>query len=372
MRTLYELPSNLSGKKVLLRADYNVPITDGVVRAEDATKIDVSISTLDYLSALGARIIIVSHLSKSDASMAPVAAYLDQKRPCVFIKDIVGDEAQAAIADMTDSDIIVLENLRTNPGEEANDVTFTQALAGLADYYVNDAFAVSHRAHASLVGVPKLIPAYAGLQFEAEYEALSKVQNPQSPFVLIMGGAKFETKLPVMEQFLGNAQTIIVGGALVNTLLAKRGFPVGISLIDSGASVQNLITAPNVFLPDRVIVERAGVGMDIPVTEVLQGDNIVDLSPQSLERFRNAISGAKTIIWNGPLGFYEKGYTKSSEKLIELISSSQAYSVAGGGDTVAMITEKNLTKSFSFISTAGGAMLEFLAKGTLPGIEALG
>ncbi len=371
MRTLYELPSDLSGKKILVRMDYDVPITNGVVNSEDAMRIDASIQTIDYLTALGGQVILIGHVGRKGESLEPIANYLNTKRSCFFVRDILGQEAQDAITSMADTDIVLLENLRTNPGEEGNDPEFAKALAGYADYYVNESFAVSHRNHASIAGIPKLLPSYAGLQFEAEYDALSKIQTPESPLVLIMGGAKFETKLPVMEQFLSSAQTIIVGGALVNTLLRKRGFPVGISLVDDGADVSRLLTASNVLLPDRVIVECNGTGVDIPVTEILQGDSIVDLSPQSLERFRATIANAKTIIWNGPLGFYEKGYTKSSEKIVELIQNSKAFSVVGGGDTVAMIRDKKLESSFSFVSTAGGAMLEFLAQGTLPGIEAL-
>ena len=371
MKTLRELPSDLSGKKILVRMDYDVPITDGAVNEEDAMRINASIQTIDYLMALGGQIILVSHVGRKGESLEPIAHYLNTKRSCFFVRDILGQEAQNAIASMTDTDIVLLENLRTNPGEEGNDPEFAKALAGYADYYINESFAVSHRNHASIVGIPKILPSYAGLQFQAECEALSKLKNPEPPFVLIMGGAKFETKLPVMEQFLDKAQTIIVGGALVNTLLQKRGFSVGISLIDTTADVTRLLKAPNIFLPDRVIVERHGAGVDIPVTEILQGDNVVDLSPQSLQRFQKTIADAKTIIWNGPLGLYERGYTKSSEKIIELIQGSKAFSVVGGGDTVAMITQKNLTSSFSFVSTAGGAMLEFLAKGTLSGIEAL-
>ena len=371
MQTLYEIPSDLSGKKILVRTDYDVPITDGVVREEDAMRINASIQTIDYLTALGAHVIIISHVGRKGESLEPIARYLDEKRTLTFVRDILGDEAKMTIAEMTDTDIIMLENLRTNPGEEGNDPEFAKTLAGYADYYVNESFAVSHRNHASIVGIPTYIPAYTGLQFEAEHRALSKIKSPESPFVLVMGGAKFETKLPVMEQFLDKAQTIIVGGALVNTLLQKRGFSTGISLIDTTADVTGLLKAPNIFLPDRVIVERNGAGIDIPVTEILQGDNIMDLSPQSLERFRKTITDAKTIVWNGPLGFYEKGYTKSSEKVIERLQNSKAFSVVGGGDTVAMIRAKQLEGSFSFVSTAGGAMLEFLAKGTLPGIEAL-
>lgn len=370
MKSLTEL-ENIKGKKILVRVDYNVPVTDGKVLDEDADRILASFETIDYLATSGAKVILISHFGRDGESLAAVSEFLKTKRSTSFVPDLLGDLAKNAIEEMTDGDILLLENLRRNPGEEGNDAAFVDALSALGEVFVNDAFSASHREHASIVGLPAKLPAYAGFLFEREHEALSQILFPKKPFVLIVGGAKFDTKLPILEKFLTIADTIVVGGALANTLLSKRGYPIGKSLVDDSEDVSQILASPNLFLPDRVMVERGGIVREVAVNDVITEDVIMDLAPVALDRLAPILANAVTILWNGPLGFYEKKYTASSERLVSLVRQSKAYSVAGGGDTVSMLRAKKLTESFSFVSLSGGAMLEFLADGTLPGIDAL-
>ena len=371
MKSLFEMPTDLSGKRVLVRVDFNVPLVDVVVMDSDAGRIRVSFETIDYLETLHARIILISHFGRTGETLKPVADYLNSQRACTFVPAVIGEQVTEEISLMEDGDIILLENIRTHAGEESNEEEFVKQLAGLADYYVNDAFSASHRAHASIVGIPAVVDSYMGRQFEREYDALSRVLNPEHPFILIVGGSKFETKLPVLSKFLVSAERVFVGGALVNTLLAKRGFQIGKSLTDPTVDVTPFVTAPNLVLPDRVIVDRDGLKLDVPVTEVLPQDTIFDISPTSMDRLAPIFERAKTVLWNGPLGMYEKGYVEGTLRMIELMKSSSAFRVVGGGDTLSLIESRGLHDSFSFVSTAGGAMLDYLATGTLPGIEAL-
>lgn len=365
--------SDLEGKRVLVRVDFNVPVQNGVVLPSDMRRIDASLETIDYLTTSGAKVILISHFGQKGESLQSVFDAFNTLRVASFAHDIGGAETTELMETMRPGDILLLENIRMNDAEEKNTTEFAETLSKLGDIYVNDAFSASHREHASIVGLPKLLPAYMGFQFEREYRALSRVLETSGDMVVIMAGAKFSTKLPIMEQFLPRTKALFVGGALLNTLFQARGYSVGQSLIDPSADVSRLIVSRSLILPDRVIVDRLGARTDVMISEIQPMDKIMDIAPSAVDRLGAFLGGAKTVIWNGPLGVYEQGYTSGSERLAELIQTktTRAFTVVGGGDTTALIDQKSLGTGFSFISTAGGAMLDFLAEGTLPGIKAL-
>ncbi len=265
-----------------------------------------------------------------------------------------------------------MENLRTlSIGEKENDPVFAKELASLGDIYVNDAFSVSHRKHASVVGVPACLPHFAGIQFEKEYRKLSEAFSPAHPFVFILGGAKFDTKLPLVTKFIEKADTVFVGGALSNDIFKQHGLEIGLSMISSAPVDLSLVVAsPKLRIPSDVRVNTP-VALPKQLGEVLVTDKILDAGPQTISDLKKVLSGAKFVLWNGPLGDYEKGFSQSTIELANAIIESGAYSVVGGGDTLAVLGKANLLNQFSFVSTAGGAMLDFLGSGTLPGIEML-
>lgn len=321
---------DLKGKRVLVRVDWSVPMHEG--RVIDDYGIRASLPTLEYLVGEGAEVIVATHLETKADDIETLKAYLP-----------VG--------------ATLLPNLRENPGEEANSAEFAQELAAKADIYVNDAFSVSHREHASLVGVPKLLPSYAGLRFLEEVRELSKLFYPKHPFLFILGGAKFETKLPLLKKFVHIADHIFVGGALANNFFREKGEEVGDSLVSEGDfGLQELLQSGKILLPEDTITVD---------------DKILDAGPVALETLKEKIAEAKMILWNGPLGNYEKGYKVGTLELAKLIAESGKDSYVGGGDTLAAIYELQLSDKFSFISTGGGAMITFLATGTLPALEAL-
>ena len=369
-------PEDLKDKRVLVRLDLNVPLSDdGTVHSTDADRIRKSLSTIRLLKNAGARVIVISHIGRDPKeTLAPVAKFFATLEPVDFFPALVGDDVAARLADLQSGGCIILENLRSNPGEEANDPAFAATLASYADIYVNDAFAVSHRAHASVVGTPHLLPAYAGLQMEQEIEHLSQAFHPEHPSIVVLGGAKFETKLPVIQKFLGIADTILVGGALANNFYKEMGHEVGSSLLDETADIKNLIGNPKILLPQIVVVENEQGREEKAIADVIHGDKIVDAAPAAIEAFSDTLLAAKFIMWNGPLGNYENGFVEGSQKLAHLIQEAGqagAQSIVGGGDSVALVEQLGLEKDFGFLSTGGGAMLEYLANGTLPGIEAL-
>ncbi|HEX7724802.1 MAG TPA: phosphoglycerate kinase [Candidatus Paceibacterota bacterium] len=371
MKTLTDI-KNLKGVKVFLRADFNVPVQGGKVM--DDFRIKAAVPTIDALRKGGARVIIASHLEVLEgekATLEPVAEVLKKLGvPVTF----VGDYAKAAAAAdaLKDGECILLENLRVNEGEKKNDPEFAKMLASLAQIYVNDAFPVSHRKHASVVGVPKLIPGYAGLQIQKEVENLSQAFNPSHPFLFVLGGAKFDTKMPLIEKFSGLADTIFIGGAIANDFFKAKGYEVGESVLSEGDfDVKPLLTNPKIILPIDVSNQDHVIK---PANSASKTDKILDVGPASVEALKPKIAAAKFILWNGTLGYCEAGYPEATNTLAKLIveaTKNGATSIVGGGDTVAALSELGLDTSFSFVSTAGGAMLDFLAKGTLPGLEVL-
>lgn len=339
MKFLKELaPEEIKRKRFLVRLDLNVPVTDGMVT--DDFRIISSLETLKFIKDNGGSITVISHCEANKGESCDLSAATAELKKHI-------------------PDIEVKPNLRENLGEKNNDEAFAQELASLGDIYVNDAFSVSHREHASIVGIPKFLPSYAGVQFEKEIKNLEKAFTPSNPFVFILGGAKFETKIPLIERFLAKADAVFIGGALANDMLKASGVDVKQSFVSKEApDLSQYVHHPKI----------------IPVTDMIwneSNDMIVDIGPQTIERLCEKIKEAKFVVWNGPLGFTEKGFDAATKRVAEAITASGAESIIGGGDTLAALKNSGYLERFTFVSTGGGATLDFLANGTLPGIEAL-
>lgn len=361
---------DLEGRRVLLRLDLNVPIVGGAVR--DDFRIKRILPTIAYLKEKKAKTIIVSHIDgDASSSLAAVSKYLATFYTIsAFVSNI--PDAPKIVASMKAGDIIMLENVRRDPGEVANSPLFAAFLASLADIYVNDAFSVSHRSHASIVGVPHMIPGYAGLLFQKEIAALSESFQPPRPFFFALAGAKFDTKLPLIEKFLDIADYVFVGGALANDIFKEKGFEVGRSKISSvHVNLARVVASPKLVIPSDVVVQNTYESAVRAADEVAPADIIVDAGPRTSAKLADLLQDMKFILWNGPFGDYEKGFSQSTVDFGQAVIDSGAKSVVGGGDTVAVIAKAGMLDKFSFVSTGGGAMLEFLSNGTLPGIEAL-
>lgn len=353
---------DLRGKRVLLRASLNVPVENGVVT--ETFRLEQALSTLDFLKKQGAKVVVIGHIGREpEESLKPVFEAL---RGMTDIK--WGDN----VADLQNGEAILLENLRQDKRESEGDDTLSKELAALADIYVNDAFSDSHREHSSITGVPKYLPSYFGISFLREYDALQKVMQPTSPAVFILGGAKFETKMPLVERYTQIYDTVFIGGALANDIFKARGFEVGKSLVsDVDLSGNAILENPRVMVPTDVVVKNGGGEREVGARGVEEGESILDIGPLALKELSTKLKDAKTILWNGPLGNFEKGYSLGTETLARAIAKSGAYSVVGGGDTIAAIRSLGLQDRFGFMSTAGGAMLVFLETGTLPAIDAV-
>ncbi|MCX6703673.1 MAG: phosphoglycerate kinase [Candidatus Zambryskibacteria bacterium] len=367
---------DIAGKHVLLRLDLNTPVTDGKVA--DPYRIDQAIPTIDMLRLKKAKTIIIAHTEaqdkgQSNTTLLPMWDYLNGFVKLQFAKDLFSAETIKLVAEMEDGDVLMLENLRSNPGEKANDLDFAKQLAHYADLYVNEAFSVSHRTHASVVGVPRLLPSYAGPLFINEVEHLSKAFEPSHPFLFILGGAKFDTKLPLIEKYLLKADSVAVVGALATNIFKNQGFEVGTSLVAQGEfGIDEMLKNPKFVVPTDVTVKKPDGTMEIKKAgEVNKDDYIGDVGSETVETLGELVKKASFIVWNGPLGNYEAGFTEQTEKLAEIIAESGATTIVGGGDTLASIEKLGLMDEFTFASTAGGAMLDFLVNETLPGIEAL-
>lgn len=373
----------LAGKTVLLRTDYNVPIQNGKVH--DDFRIRASLPTIEHLLKNNCRIIIVSHLGRPDGkatpefSLRPVAQRLTD-----LLRKKISFAQTIATAKNSDAQIIMLENLRFDPREEANDPMLAKELAELADVYVDDAFAAIHRAHASIVGVTKLLPSAAGLLVQAEVTALHDVLNkPKKPFLAIAGGAKVADKIELLEQLIAKANTLFVGGAMANTFLASQGISIGVSKYeeDELAEAKRLLAKARrnnvrVILPSDVVVakkiEAGSESWTINLSDIDADDIIVDIGPKTIKVALDTIKSGGTVLWNGPLGVDEiPEFAKGTLKLARGIIASKSHSVIGGGDTADVLDKAGLHKKFSFVSTGGGAALELLAGKELPGLVAL-
>lgn len=363
---------DLRGKRVLLRLDLNLPVARG--RVTDTFRLDRVQKTLDFLRENGAKTLVVSHLENKDTTepepMLPVYAVFRTRVSSVFVANL--EDAKQALISAEEGSFVFLENIRTWPGEKKNDPGFAKELVLLADVYVNDAFAVSHRAHASIVGVPALLPHYAGFLFEEEVATLSRAFNPAHPALVILGGAKFETKMPLITRFLKTADMVVVCGALANDIYKARRYETGTSLVsEKPLALQEVLENSKLYVPVDVITHAGKETVQTSADSVRKEDRIVDAGKDSIEDIRELISHASFVLWNGPLGEYEAGFGEATTEIAQAIAESDAESIVGGGDSLAIIGKLNLSERFSFVSTGGGAMLDFLAKETLPGIEAL-
>ncbi len=376
MKTLRDLPE-LNDVPVLVRAALNVPVADGKV--VNTFRLRAALPTIEYLRTRGAKIILIGHLGDvGTETLRPVYEAMKEFIPRIsFCPVATGAEARAAVRALSPGEVLMLENLRRYTGEKDNDPTFASELASLADLFVQDSFDVCHRTHASVVGIPALLTSYAGLQLEIEVRELGKALAPEHPALAIIGGAKFSTKEPVLKKLLALYDQVFVGGALANDFMKAKGQPVGTSLV-SGAdqeALAALMQNPKLELPEDYVVAPMGSersdGHLTGITVVAPDEAILDDGPKTIEHLTARVQAAKVVLWNGPLGNYEKGFVEGTEALARAISSSGAHSIVGGGDTIAAIEKLGVSDKISFISTGGGAMLDFLAEGTLPGIKAL-
>ncbi len=381
---------NVLGARVLVREDLNVPLENGQV--SDATRIKAAAPTLANLSARGARVIVLSHLGRPKGKvveslrLAPLAPLLSEEvgQQVKTAPDCIGDAAQSAIAAMSNGDVLLLENLRFHPGEEANDPEFARALAALGDIYVDDAFGTAHRAHASTVGITRYLPSYMGPLLAREIEMLDRIlQHPQRPFIAVLGGAKVSDKIGVIERLLSLCNAIVVGGGMANTLLAAEGFDVGKSLRDSDLEPAKAIMRKvegahaNVHLPTDAVVADSPQATDeqtrdVAISQVGPNDMILDIGPDTAVDFRLVILTAKTVLWNGPMGVFENdAFSAGTQSVGQAIADSGALSVVGGGDSAAAAHKFGFADKMTYISTGGGASLEYIEGKELPGIAAL-
>jgi phosphoglycerate kinase len=378
---------DLRGRRVLVREDLNVPLRDGAIT--DDTRVRAALETLQDLSRRGARVVVLSHLGRPrgrpvpELSLRPVAARLAElmERPVGFAEDCVGEPAGLAVERMSEGDVVLLENVRFHPGDEADDPEFGRALALLGDVYVNDAFAASHRAHASVVGVARHLPAYAGLLMLAELRALHQaLDEPRRPLVAIVGGAKVSTKAAVLRHLLSRVDALLVGGAMANTFFKARGAEVGTSFVedealDTAREVEREGGGKLVLPVDAVCARRMEAGQETavrPVDAVEPGWMMLDAGPATVERFAERLRGAGTVVWNGPVGVFEiPEFAAGTRAVGEAVAASGAYSLVGGGDTAAAVEALGLAGRFSHVSTGGGATLEYMEGRELPGVAVL-
>jgi phosphoglycerate kinase len=385
---------DLKGKRVLLRVDLNVPVKEGIVT--NATRIERVAPTIRELSDCGAKVALLAHFERPkgkrvpELSLAPVAAAVADAAglPVGFVDDCVGPAADAAIARLGEGGVVLLENTRFHAGEEENDPAFAAALAKLGDIYVNDAFSAAHRAHASTEGIAHLLPAFAGRAMQQELQALEKaLGNPQRPVVAIVGGAKVSTKLELLANLIGKVEALAIGGAMANTFLAAQGKAVGTSLNepDLAETARDILRKAEragctIVLPEDVVVAaalRPGVSAEtVAADAVPPGQMILDIGQKTVATINGWVDKAKTLVWNGPLGAFETApFDRATIAVAKhagaRTEAGQLLSIAGGGDTVAALNAAAVAEKFSYVSTAGGAFLEWLEGKTLPGVAAL-
>ena len=385
---------DVTGKRVLVRADLNVPMSDGKIT--DSTRIDRTVPTLTELSNKGARVVVMSHFGRPkgqvvpEMSLAPVAKALSEAcgQPVGFAKDTVGEDARLLISEMGEGDIVMLENLRFNPGEEENDKAFIVELSKLGDLYVSDAFSCSHRAHASTEGLAHLLPSAAGRLMQVEVESLANaLEKPEKPVAAVVGGAKVSTKMEVLGNLSAKVEMLIIGGGMANTFLYAQGYDIGNSLCekDMADEARGILAKAEqagcrVVLPLDGVVARefkAGADSEVVGLDAIPGDAMMlDIGPASIADVSAGLETCKTLVWNGPFGAFEippfdAGTNAIAQAAARLTREGKLLSVAGGGDTVAALTHAGVSDDFSYVSTAGGAFLEWMEGKKLPGVEVL-
>ncbi|GGE39011.1 phosphoglycerate kinase [Agaricicola taiwanensis] len=386
--------ADVKGKRVLVRVDLNVPMDGG--RVTDATRIRAILPTIRDITGKGGKVILLAHFGRPkgkrdpEQSLKPLVAPLAEElgKPVAFADDCVGDAARAAVGAMADGDALLLENTRFHAGEEKNDGDFVKALAANGDLYVNDAFSAAHRAHASTEGLARALPAYAGRSMEAELTALAKaLGKPERPVVAVVGGAKVSTKLDLLGNLVAKVDYLVIGGGMANTFLAANGGKVGKSLCehDLAATARDIVKKAEaagcrIVLPVDVVVAKEfkanAANRTVGLDGVADDEMILDAGPKSVDEVNKIIDGAKTLVWNGPFGAFEltpfdAATVAVAKHAAERTKAGKLLSVAGGGDTVAALNHAGAGESFTYVSTAGGAFLEWLEGKSLPGVEAL-
>lgn len=386
--------ADVSGKRVLVRVDFNVPMAGGKV--SDDTRLRSAQPTIAWLTEKGARVILLAHFGRPKGkpdiaqSLKPVVAPLSDvlEMPVRFANDCIGRAAEKAVSDLQGGEVLLLENTRFHPGEEANDPEFAAQLAAFGDVYVNDAFSAAHRAHASTEGVAHLLPAFAGLALQRELDHVTAaLENPERPLLAIVGGAKVSTKIDLLMNLVTKVNRLFIGGAMANTFLAATGVDVGKSLherdlLDTARAILDKAgaTGCQVQLPQDVVVARElkakAARRVADLDEIARDEMILDCGPATIDALADSIESAKTLVWNGPLGAFEMtpfdtGTVEAARFAAQRLREGKLVAVAGGGDTVSALNHAGVTDDFTFVSTAGGAFLEWLEGKPLPGIEVL-
>jgi phosphoglycerate kinase len=389
-RTLDDI--DVKGRRVLVRADLNVPMKDGVIG--DTLRIERQAPTINELAEKGARVVVLSHFDRPKGkivpsmSLAPIAPALAKAigRPVAFAADCAGDVAKAAIVKLKDGDVLLLENTRFHAGEEKNDPVFAKEIAALGDVFVNDAFSAAHRAHATTEALARLLPAAAGRSMEAELTHLEQaLENPKRPLLAVVGGAKISTKIALLENLVKRVDVLFIGGGMANTFLAAQGCEIGKSLsepdqIETAKKILGQAGSTAIVLPTDVVVAKEfrahAASRTVPVREVAADEMILDVGPATIEAFAKRLQYVATLVWNGPFGAFEtepfdRGTVEAAKAVARRTREGKLLSVAGGGDTVAALNHAGVAKDFSYVSTAGGAFLEWMEGQELPGVTAL-
>ena len=381
----------VKGKRVLVRVDFNVPL-DRTGEITDDSRIQATIPTIKYVIDRGAKVILCSHLGRPEGevvkklSLAIVGQHLSRilGQTVVVTKDCIGHHAEKAVAKLRDGEVLLLENVRFNLEEERNGASFAQALARLADIYVNDAFGAAHRSHASIVGVAKYLPAVAGLLLEKEVKTLGGIlESPAHPFAALLGGAKVSDKVGMLENIMNKVDYLLIGGGMAATFLRAKSYETGLSLTEAdrlGAAIELMEKAVRngvrLLLPVDVVVTseiRGKVDIEtVPIENISPHFRIVDIGPLTVSSFSKELKACKTVFWNGPMGIYEiPQFAEGTQAMARLMASLKATTVIGGGSTAEAVTEMKLADKMTFVSTGGGASLKFLSGKALPGVEVL-
>ena len=382
----------VAGKRVLVRVDFNVPQDRKTGAITDDSRIRAALPTIKYLLQHDARIILMSHFGRPDGKMVEglrmgiVAKRLSEilGKPVKSAPDSIGPQVEEMVAAMKNGDILMLENLRFHPGEEAAYPVFTQSLARLGEIYVNDAFGSAHRPHASVTGVARILPSVVGFLMENEIKTLSSLlENPNRPFVALIGGAKISDKVTILQNMISKVDSLLIGGGMAATFLKVEGYEIGKSLFEPdklGVAVKIMRTAEDkkirLELPiDEVVVTEIDAGSApqvVPAASIPKDRQIVDIGPQTIKNFSEELRRARTVFWNGPVGVYEiPQFARGTHEIAKVVAGLKAATIIGGGSTAEVVRELKLTDKMTFVSTGGGASLEFLSAGTLPGVEAI-
>ncbi len=383
---------DVQDQKVLVRVDFNVPLDVNTGQISDDSRIRAVLPTIKYLVQHKAKVILCSHLGRPEGKvveglrLAPISKRLSElvKLPVATVPDCIGSDVEKAVNNLKRGDILLLENVRFHAEEEANDPSFAQALAKLADIYVDDAFGTAHRAHASTVGVAKYLPAVAGLLMEKELTRLGGIlSHPEHPFAALLGGAKVSDKIGLIQNILNMVDKLLIGGGMAATFLKAQGYSVGVSLLESDklGLAQELMDAANqknvsLLLPVDVVVadseSRDATGQTVDITNITENKSIVDIGPKTVEIFSKQITPCKTVFWNGPMGIYEiEQFSAGTKAMAALLAGLKATTIVGGGSTAEIVEKMNLADRMSHVSTGGGASLQFLEGKTLPGVAVL-